>query len=228
MIRTVLRAAAALAVIGCGALGLFFRGSYTDFTAQEGYVNSCKVGEIPEQICISDCNDLKESLPEVPIVLKVTPTQDLELLFRAARQRVRVEEVLRGDEALTGQEINLTGVWNLSFPSEEGDDFYSLELNFVNLMRTGESYMVFVLGQVETGSEDSDEVPAYQVFHESLIAPIFSYAEHENVALPIPEDAETTYVDYTDVADNEFFADTEAGLAAMEELKAWVMENFAE
>ena len=93
-------------------------------------------------------------------------------------------------------------------------DGWSTERNFVNVMREGSDYLVFL--------RDYDKIrwdgcTVYYLDENRVIAPVFCYDDIPNIV--IPKSGSDTYVPYSEVRDNEFFAASQAGLDAWLSLK---------
>ncbi len=191
--------------------GIFEKRTYTDITRDASYLETVYVAEIPENFALSCCEELRRILPEAPIVMKVSAVGELEHLARTSRQRVKVEAVFQGEGVREGEELYLTeSRWNL-YPNLYG---FSMDRGFVNLMDTGQPYLVFVEGQVDGLGE---RTPVYELYGDTVIAPVFSYRTHENRI--VETDGTSTYVPYHEVSGNEFFAETQAGVDAFLMLK---------
>lgn len=147
---------------------------------------------------------MNEILPSVEYILSVTPSEEYDQLFGIGHQKVIITGVYSGDEIVPGQEIYITtNRWNLFL--FEGER--SAERGFVNVMKTGAEYLVF-------GSEilnfDDENTNVLRLYEDSYIAPIFCYDKTTNVIAEVI--GNTTYVPYTSVRNNEFFACTENAL----------------
>jgi hypothetical protein len=70
-----------------------------------------------------------------------------------------------------------------------------------------------------------DELPVYDAYSEPFVTSIFSYEDHINVIVPTGE-SEDTYVPYTMVKDNEFFANTQVGMDALLTLKDTMIKAY--
>lgn len=135
----------------------------------------------------------------------------LTLFFATSRQKVRVEEVYAGNGLQKGDEIYLTSSqWRIVVELQPS----ALECSFVNIMKEGKEYLVFVTEKVRT---DSETLPVYRLYSNSMITPVFCYEDMENVIIPVGEGP--TYVPYSQVKDNEFFSADEEGLEAWNSLK---------
>ena len=177
-----------------------------------------RVGLDPEDIAVTACEKMRKSLPMAQEILKVEVLDRVEHLAGTSRQRVRVEAVYQGDCTEKGEEIYLTfGRWSLSLYGEPA----SLERGFVNILEEGEEYLAFVGEQAEAMGE---ELPVYQLYGESVIAPVFSCRDHTNTISEMGK--KSTYVPYRSVCENEFFASSLKALEALEVLKAEMMQKY--
>ncbi|MCM1538997.1 MAG: hypothetical protein NC254_11450 [bacterium] len=203
--------------------GIYEKRTYTDVTRDSSYLETVYVAEIPESFALSCCEELERILPEAPLVLRVSAVEELEHLARTSRQRVRVEAVLQGGGVSEGEEIYLTKIrWNFHVMDGYKDSF-AMDRGFVNLMEIGEEYLVFVGEQADSMGE---RIPVYELFGDvdMVIAPVFSYREHENRI--VETDGITTYVPYRELSGNEFFAETQAGMDAFLSLKEEMMRRY--
>ncbi|MDE7239377.1 MAG: hypothetical protein K2N41_06655, partial [Lachnospiraceae bacterium] len=64
----------------------------------------------------------------------------------------------------------------------------------------------------------------YELFGETVIAPVFSYLTHENKI--IETDGLSTYVPYCEVTQNEFFAVSQTAMDAFLSLKREMMKRY--
>ena len=66
------------------------------------------VGEIPEGICLVDCELLHQSLPEAPLILRVTPVAELEQHFGRSIHKVVVRQTFVSEDVSVGDDISVT------------------------------------------------------------------------------------------------------------------------
>ena len=203
-----------LAVMAVAAvvLGLAGRQSHTDYGTMPNCIEMFQPAELPEDLAISASEQMKTELPESNIVLKVRATGEQKYMFQIFQQGAQVTQIFKGPEGLQDQTIWLARFSWVLRPEEMYAD-----MGFVNLMREGKEYLVFLDGEMDTTAARQDR-PVYRAPEHSLIAAVFCYENFENVAVE-PPDEECTYVPYEPVKDNEFFAVTEKGIEAMEDLK---------
>lgn len=207
-----------LIVIVVTAFGILEKRTYTDIAEDKSYLDEIYVAQLPENICLDEAENLSKSLPQAPVILRVSVLGDVEHIGGTSRQLVKVEEVYKGMDLKVGQEIYITcSRWSLSLYSEP----YSLERGFVNIMKVGEEYLAFIENQVDGLGE---RTPIYQVYVENAFTPIFSYQEHENKIFETG--SESTYVKYNQVRENEFFAATQKGMDALVRLKNEMIEKY--
>lgn len=99
-------------------------------------------------------------------------------------------------------------------------------LGFVNTMRHGQYYLIFLEGKVELPEAQKLPTNIYYLCN-TIVTPVFSYTEGEDVVIPI--DTVPTYVPYAEVENNTFFAASQRSREALEllrnELTAVYQEN---
>ena len=158
---------------------------------------------------------LSAQLPYAELVMRVRPTEGLFCARDKYLQRVEVLEVFSGSGPEAGSEVYLTSPsWKLLRGRERGD---LAEISFTNAMRSGSEYLVFA-GADAVGS--SGGLPVYSLYYKdgyTTLSAMFCYDEVENVIAPV--DGLDTYVPYSEVSGNEFFAADERALEHMLGLK---------
>ncbi len=206
----------ALVVVGAGVFGVINRQTYTDITNEKNFMEKLQVAELPGQFAVTVCEEMQERLPQLPIILRVRFTDDVEYLFGTSRQKICVQEVYAGDDIRVGDTIYITTGKNVSTMWEA-----TAELGFVNIPKPDCDYLVFLSG--ERDSLDKS-LPVYDVYAESLFRPVFCYEDIENKIVPVGE--ENTYVPYKDVKENEFFCTSEEGMKAWQDLKKNMLDRY--
>ena len=210
-----------LAIAAAALFGAYKRQTYTDFSSIPDYMNDFAGAQLPESMVATECEQLKEALPDAPIIIKVHAVEPLENLFRISRQKVQIDEIYKGTDLSVGETIHIIfNRWRLNTTVEPG----SVERGFVNVLKENEEYLIFLSEKVEPLYEEN--APIYRLVEEGVIAPIFSYEEHENIIAELGEYEYSTYVRYEKVKDNEFFAVTEAGMETMLSLKEKMLEQY--
>jgi len=204
-------------VAGFAILGLSKRSSYTNITAEEDFMNDFYVAEIPTSLAANDCLSLKASLPESPVILKVIPVDSPENFFAGRQQKVTITHVYAGDGLKVGDEIYIT-----TYRGQVDMQEHAIMTGFVNDMKKSEEYLVFLTEPI--GISNDKITPVFYLQMGSYINPVFSLAAHDNVIYPVSGD--TTYVPYSEVSENEFFATEQEGLDAFLELKEEMLALF--
>jgi len=193
------------------AYGINKRDNFPDLTSENDYLDKVLVAEISDKLAVSKCELMAEELKNEPLILRVKISGDIEHLHGNDRQKCIVEEVYKGDSIKEGDSIYLfSGSWSMVLYDP---DYKSISRGFVNIPETGKEYLAFSDGRILTDKEDV----LVSVDDQYIIAPFFSYDEHDNVIIETSGD--TTYVNYRDVKDNEFFAADKEALEAMISLK---------
>lgn len=194
-----------------GGFGVIKKDSYTNIIDDEEYLNSLYVAEITEDFASSECKKLREELPECMYVLRVKAVEPVDYCYGTGRQRVRILKIYQGSNIQLEDEIFITSPrWSLILD----DEVKSIERGFVNVLREDQEYLIFCTSKVDSLDKD---VPTYQLYSETYVAPVFCYSELDNVIVE-PGDM-GTYVPYKEVRNNEFFACTEVGLQVLQSLK---------
>ena len=200
--------------------GIYKKGTYTSIGRDGIYPEYIHVAELPEEYALSACESMREKLPDAPLAAKVTAAADVEHLGYTSRQLVQVQRLYQGEGLKEDELLYITFQrWSLSLYGEP----YSMERGFVNILNVGEDYLIFLDERLETFGE---EIPVYELYGDSVIAPVFSCSEHTNRI--VPPAGENTYVPYSQVRENEFFAETQKGLEAMEKLKGQMLEKYVD
>lgn len=207
-----------LVTLALSVWGWSYKDSYTDVTSDPHYLDSMVVAEIPEAFVLEDCSTLLDTLPQVEFILRVTPTESYEQLFGTGQQKVVVQEVYSGNGVQSGQEIFITSRrWNLFLYDGEK----SIERGYVNVMKSDADYLVFCSEIIEVENQD---IKVLRLYEDSYIAPVFCYENIENKV--VTPSGETTYVPYTSVKNNEFFACTEVAVTAWSDLKTEMLRLY--
>lgn len=199
----------AILVICFGIIGISKHSSYTDITSDAYFVNDFQIAEIPTAFAVDDCQSLKESLPYAPIILKVTPVDSPEYFFGGRQQKFCIKEVFSGEDLQIGDEIYITADHWKVYPAEK-----IMDMGFVNIPQKGTDYLVFLSGSI---GYSQHQIEVFRLQSGKYINPIFSYKSYENKIYPTT--GEATYVPYSEVSENEFYATESEGIDAFLTLK---------
>ena len=97
----------------------------------------------------------------------------------------------------------------------------SLNIGFVNEMKPGKTYLIFLDRKIDTHNEEKIFVHP----KETLIRPVFCYEKIENKPCVSNSDiSNSTY--YKDVSENEFFLASETTIKKIEEFKETLLHKY--
>lgn len=211
-----------LALVGFGVFGAVNRWSYPETTADPHYMDQLQVATMTQEGCAFALQNMQQKLPQSPIILRVTPTSDLTPIFYAGKQRFLVEEVYAGDHLKPGDEIWIvSGSWGAII-----DEVYrQMVFYFVNAPKQGQEYLVFLSHQVEI-VDGFASLPVFQLQNRVLIDPIFCYDDMDTQVDAPPGQKLDMTVPYKEVADQEFFAESQAVMDALVEAKHALVEQY--
>ena len=143
MLKRIFCFAVLAAVIASGIYGAINRKTYTDLASSEDFYDQVYVAQLPEDLAQKVCEKELITLPELPIILRVEPTEEIHHTFAADSIKVVVKEVFKGDDVHKGDVILITGDgWATDFGSEPR----TMECYFSNIMKPGNEYLVFIEG----------------------------------------------------------------------------------
>lgn len=204
----------------CAFVGVKVKSTYTNITQNPNFIMNMKVAELPEELAKDVTNDMKERLTDSDFIIRVRATGEERYIFHAFMQKAEVLQIYQSEDngPKENQYIYVTKAgWRCYF------DEMSVEYGFVNKMQEGKEYLIF-LDHKEDSSLDKDvEYDVYDL-GEYIIDPIFCYDEIQNKT--VPTYGESTYVNYKDVCDNEFFVCTDEGMEYVLELKREMIEKY--
>ncbi|MDO5408944.1 MAG: hypothetical protein Q4F21_00640 [Lachnospiraceae bacterium] len=220
MIKKITLLLTLLIILASASFGISKRSTYTNLTRQSDALNHALVAELPENLVQNATDIMFDSLPDTPIIVRVTAAGIYTPYYGGGQQKAIVQEVYQGKNIHVGQTIQIaTFRWCCiveDSPSNSSSKTLYAEMSFVNRMQKGNDYLVFLDKKIDA-FQTSDCI--YMLADSNyLISPVFSYDEHQNISIPVADDG-NTYVNYLSVKDNEFFACTKKALSAMIKLK---------
>ena len=218
MRRRILPLAVSVLVLGFAVFGLVNRFTYTDLTSEPDYLEYFQVAEISEEACLYTLSEMREALPQAPVIVRVRPTAEIEYMFSTARQSFVVTELIKGEGLSEGEEIYLiSDRWRAIV--REGQRF--IERGFINFPELGSEYLAFISDE-EVPQEG--DLPVWKLYNYGLITPLFAFEDRDNVICPTS--GTSTYVPYSEVSGNEFFATTNKALDAITEFKHQLLAEY--
>lgn len=139
-------------------------------------------------------------------ILKIKCTRDTKFDYQTCTEYGQVEKIFKGDgELKEGDNIVMDRSGYHLFTEESGvtGGIDAVSTGFVNFMKPGREYLVFIKEKVESELYDYD-VYTIEGF---TIAPILCYEDIDNVI--VPKKRSDHAVSYELVKDNEVFMETE-------------------
>lgn len=209
-----------IAIIVIAAVwGISERRGYSNIVGTEDFMSNMVVAQLPEEMTRNLCQEMESVLSKAPIVLRVSPTNEMEYSFLSGKQSVSVLEVFKGRDVFVGQELSV------NFPSWSvilTDQYDTVQCGFVNAMKRNRDYLVFLNDPFE--ALDGDVI--YPFYGDTYVAPMFCYTDSSNRIIPMKE-GDPTYVPFSLVKDNEFFVTTENALQEMMRVKRFMLDKYA-
>ena len=214
--RTIRQIIVCVMVIGISAWGISQKQTYTRILEGTNALDCFYVAEFPESLTETTLEDMQKMLPNSGFIIRATATGEKDYLFMVNQQEVLVQKVYQGEGMQVGEKINI--VAGAGFVFRNVAEGKLAELGFVNEMREGQEYLIFLEKKINHLSfYNTNAKDTYQVMP-TLITPIFGYEDRENVIIDIPQGT-STYVQYSLVRENEFFVTSKQALTTLIEMK---------
>ncbi|WP_078553744.1 hypothetical protein [Bacillus alkalicellulosilyticus] len=208
---TIMTIALVIAVV----VGVFFRQTYTNVTADSNGMENFSVALWDFDISPSLIEAMREDLPESNFIIRAKSDGEKEFTFRNNTQFVEILEVYRGEGLDIGERIGITSHrWLFFF------DDMTANVSFINVMQPGEEYLIFLEEEIDL-VQKKDRL---FVVPELIVSPIFNYEDKSHTIINVPE--ENRYVPYKDVKGNEFFVSSEEALEALMDVKHELLERY--
>lgn len=220
MKRTLFFLGVLLVTVGFGVFGRMFYQSHTDVTSEPGYLDNFSVAEMTEDVSEISGVEMKQSLPEAPVILRVTALAEPEPEFNLYLYPFRIEQVYKGENLEVGDEIRVGRFSRGLIVEREGGRY--LEAGFVNVPKQGKEYLVFLSDYIV--KDGSRLVGFFQEGEAIAPLPMFCYEDIPNTQVEVT--GFSTYVSYRDVKDSEFFGTTPKSAAYWEQLKAEMLQKY--
>lgn len=177
--------------------GLHEKKSHRDLNAEISPIENFYVALLPDGLLTNQLRIMDETLDNSHYILEVVCMEEMNYKFSCATQQVEVKKVFKGDGIQIGDKIDLLKIDSIFFDFMSGP---AINMGFVNEMKTGESYLVFLDKKIET----YDDMHLYLKNDDYFLAPVFSYTDSKQ-SFHNSDDTETNSVLYSTVKDDEFF-----------------------
>ena len=138
-------------------------------------------------------------------ILKIKCTKDSKFDYQTCTEYGQVEKIFKGDgELKVGDDIVMDRSGYYLFAKESGvaTGIDAVSTGFVNFMKPGREYLVFIEEKVKSELYDYD---VYSIRGYTFV-PILSYGDYDNVI--VPKKRSDHAVPYEPVKDNEVFMET--------------------
>lgn len=203
-------------------IGLHYKGTYVDWNEEENVIDDYFIPPVLNDDLIDmQLENWDQELDDSPIIVAVQCEDTFYYRFKCSTQKVRVEHVFKGEELKEGDTIEVQRISEI-FTSEEMrfKEKFPVNLNFVNEMIPGKTYLVFLERKVNTYNDDD----AIYLLRESIMDPVFCYDEIENTLVE-KKGLYMTY--YKDVKDSEFFIKSEETNEKLQQYKEKLFSKYA-
>jgi hypothetical protein len=199
--------------------GLYQKTTYTNHNKEETPLEDLfYVGIFPDSMIDGQIETLSANLDSQNYILAVRCNESVYFRFGCATQNVTVEKVYAGSDIEVGEDFDILVSSSLSEDKQvltvNGKSSY-LGTNFVNMMKTGKVYLVFLDRKIN--NHDSSD-PIYRFSDTFLIKPLFSHEEMKSVPLSRETDLSDS-VSYSTAKDNEFFLASQESIDKLLALK---------
>ncbi|MCI6676518.1 MAG: hypothetical protein MSG78_06430 [Clostridiales bacterium] len=220
-IRVIRRIVTVIIIVGICFWGISQKQTYTNLLSEPNALNKFQVAEFPESLMQSASDQFLHILPQSSIIIRAIAVGEKDYLFHTNQQTVFVQQVYQGEGIQSGEKIHVALRTGFSF--RDSFDGKLAELSFVNEMEEGKEYLIFLDKKIDV-LRKNDQYDVYYVA-DSLIAPIFGYENRENVVVDVSGNI-STYVPYSLVSGNEFFAATQSALDEFMNIKRQLLERY--
>lgn len=210
------------ALVFCVLLGtgIYSKLLYKDFNKEKEPLNNFSVGLMTNGLVKAGISVMKNELEESNIILAVECKEKAIFQYSCATQKVEVKKVFKGNDINVGSEIELCTVTSVFMDK----DMYvagkpCANLDFVNEMREGKRYLVFLDQKVKNSN-------IYIKPDQFFIKPVFCYEQIKNSPCKAVSKDQCS-ARYEDVASNEFFITSQKGIDTMEKYKTYLINKYS-
>lgn len=204
-------------IIISAGIGLYNKSMYTDFNFQENPLEEVKVAILPDDLLEIQIEHLRKNLEHTSNYIVAVECMEKSLFrFHCTSQEVVVKRVFKGKGLSENDSIEIVKAGTEIF-RDAGKS--SVNMGFVNEMRPGKAYLVFLDRKIENTER------IYIQSDEFIIAPIFCYEDIVNIPYQ-PDNLDYTVTDYINVKDNEFFFMSESSYEIMRKFKADLFQRY--
>lgn len=208
----------------CTTIGLRAKRKYIDFNKQKRPLDQFVIGLLPEELVDVELKMMKQKVPleKSNYILAVVCEGSSIFRYDNLSQPVKVKKVFQGDGVNAGDEIEISRNGSCLYLNEytiPGGPRMSVNLNFVNEMEIGKTYLVFLKEKIK-GTD------IYVDSSDYFMAPCFCY---DNISsTPISSlSKEGDFAKYAEVSQNEFFCTSQSAIQKLLEYKEMLLKKYA-
>lgn len=212
--------------------GVWQRSSYTNVEASGEIWSRLEVFPAADSFLEQMLSDMETVETMSAAIVKVTAVEDIDFMAKQTRQKVKVNRVFcnqLGEGICEGNEIFVACSSNMVFFQEldpvtgERPDYLLCNTGFVNFMKAGEEYLVFLESHIENIADEDTE--AYFTTN-TMMMPVYAYKDAEEFAVSERINEETRSVPYSEVKNNEFFVQSEDAYQKLQDAKHTLLKKY--
>ncbi|MGN0151902.1 MAG: hypothetical protein ACI39Q_05455 [Wujia sp.] len=183
-------------IVVCLCTGLIMKHLHKDI---EDDINDFYVGLIDDELVDAEINYMRHSLNDSKYILLVTCESGMKFNFSYGSQQVRVDSVIKSEgDVSQGDTIDIVKIDTVYIPDDE--QFGSLNYGFVNELKSGNKYIVFLEQKV---IEDEKNV-VFLYNSDYFISPYFN-VDGIKASPCVSSVEEGCFAKYNDVKENDVF-----------------------
>lgn len=128
-------------ILICLTIGLVFKHSHKNIKDD---IDDFYIGLIDENLVNTEINMMRQTLHNSNYMLLVTCEDDIEFDFSFGSQKVRVDSIIKGNNAVSeGNMIDIIKIGTIFNPSKD-NPMKAFNIDFINELKTGNQYIIFL------------------------------------------------------------------------------------
>ena len=205
-------------------IGVYNKGTYRDFNQEENALDHFAVALIDDEFLAGQFQIMDEKLSESNMIIAAKCEETFTYRYSCVTQKVSVVNVFKGEGIHEGDKIEVARASTLLSTDEDAEvgDQYLINMGFVNEMVPGKTYLIFMDRKINTYDQNEK---IYIQSEDYILAPIFCYEEITNIPKNT-SDEYSTYIDYKDVKENEFFIMSEESNERIAKMKEKLFKEY--
>lgn len=222
-LRYIVGALVVVVIISVG-MGVYCKSTYRDFDQEENVLDDFAVALIDDEFLEWQLQVMDEKLSESNIIVAAKCEETFTYRYSCVTQKVCVINVFKGEGINEGDKIEIARAATLLSIDEDSkfNDKYLINMGFVNEMVPGKTYLIFMDRKINTYDKD---INIYIQSDKYMLAPIFCYEEITNIPRDT-SDEYSTYIDYRDVKENEFFIMSKESVEKISSMKEKLLKEY--